>query len=136
MSLTIVVGLLRGDEGKGKVVDYLSPEFDLVARFNGGSNAGHTVITDEGIELALHQIPSGIARPNVLNVVGSGCFVDPVKLNAEIESVEQSGITVSEDKLVVSGLAHIILPTHVSDDTVRESGEDRQGSTGQLALLK
>jgi adenylosuccinate synthase len=129
MSVDIVLGLQRGDEGKGRIVDLMASEYDIVARFNGGPNAGHTVANGDREPLKLHQLPSGIARPEVLNIVGNGMLLDPIRLLDEIKDVVNAGVAVSPNNLVISDLAHLILPHHISLDEIREAGEGGQGST-------
>ncbi|HET8669323.1 MAG TPA: adenylosuccinate synthase [Candidatus Saccharimonadales bacterium] len=129
MSVDIVLGLQRGDEGKGRIVDLLASEYDIVARFNGGPNAGHTVANGGGEPLKLHQLPSGIARPDVVNVIGNGMLVDPILLLEEITEVVEAGVAITPQNLMISDLAHLILPHHISLDEIREAGEGGQGST-------
>ncbi len=129
MPVNVIVGLQRGDEGKGRFVDMLAEEHDIVARFNGGNNAGHTVVLPDGRDLALHQVPSGIAHEHITNVIGNGALLNPEKLVEEIEGIESKGIQVSEQNLKISSAAHLILPQHIYEDRIREAGEDRQGST-------
>jgi adenylosuccinate synthase len=129
MAVDVIVGLQRGDEGKGRFVDMLAEEHDIVARFNGGNNAGHTVVLPDGRELALHLIPSGIAHERTMNVIGNGTLVNPVALDTEIEDVESKDIEVSRHNLKLSSAAHLILPHHIYDDEIREAGNGRQGST-------
>uniref|UniRef100_A0A7C4UD14 Adenylosuccinate synthetase n=1 Tax=candidate division WOR-3 bacterium TaxID=2052148 RepID=A0A7C4UD14_UNCW3 len=111
---TVLIGLQWGDEGKGKVCDYLSSEFDVVVRYQGGPNAGHTVIYD-GKEIVLHHIPSGIFRENVICVIGNGCVIDLELLYEEIENLEKLGINI-KGRLFISERAHIILPYHKDED--------------------
>jgi adenylosuccinate synthase len=130
MALDVIVGLQRGDEGKGRFVDLVAGDYDIIARANGGANAGHTVIVKEGSEpLALHQIPSGVAYPGKLNVIGDGLYLDPIRLLAEIESIKSSGLGVSPENLLVSEASHLVLPHHIMLDDLRESGKGAQGST-------
>ncbi len=129
MPVTIVVGEQRGDEGKGRFVDMLAARTDIVARFNGGPNAGHTVVLPDQRVLKLHMLPSGVAHPGVMNIIGNGTFVDPVKLLAEIEQVRSQGVAISPDNLKISSAAHLITPEHVRLDTEREDGQAGQGST-------
>jgi adenylosuccinate synthase len=129
MAVDVIVGLQRGDEGKGRFVDIAAKDYDIVARFNGGNNAGHTVVLANGDVLKLHLIPSGIAHNGVVNIIGNGTLVDPVKLVEEIAAVESKGIKVTTDNLKLSSSAHLILPHHISDDEIREAGAGRQGST-------
>ena len=124
-----IVGLGRGDEGKGRFVDKEAENYHIVARGQGGPNAGHTVLTDEGQELALHSVPSGIAREGVMNVIGRGCLIDAVKLAYEIDAIRRLGLPVEPSNLIISHGAHLILPHHVSTDELRESGPNAQGST-------
>lgn len=129
MAVDVIVGLQRGDEGKGRFVDMAAKDYDIVARFNGGNNAGHTVVLANGDVLKLHLIPSGIAHPGVVNIIGNGTLVNPVKLVEEIAAVESKGIKVTPDNLKISSSAHLIIPSHIYDDEIREAGEGRQGST-------
>jgi len=117
-SAVAVVGGQWGDEGKGKVVDLISPSFDLVARYQGGHNAGHTVKFGDK-HFALRLVPSGICRPGVVNVIGNGLVIDPRALLSEIESLRANGVTIN-DNLKLSDRAHIILPTHALLDGARE----------------
>ncbi len=117
-SAVVVVGGQWGDEGKGKVVDRISPAFDLVARFQGGHNAGHTVRFGNEV-FALRLIPSGICRPGLVNVIGNGLVIDPRALLSEIEELRARGVTV-EKNLKLSDRAHVILPTHALLDGARE----------------
>jgi adenylosuccinate synthase len=127
MAVDVVLGLQRGDEGKGRFVDLLAAQYEMVARFNGGPNAGHT-IADDNLELRLHQIPSGITSPGVTNIIGNGSYVDPIKLIAELDEVGQH-IKVTPKQLLISADAHLILPHHISLDEIREAGKQGQGST-------
>ena len=114
----VVVGGQWGDEGKGKVVDLISPSFDLVARYQGGHNAGHTVKFEDR-HFALRLIPSGICRPGVLNLIGNGLVVDPRALLSEMDGLRTAGVPVG-DNLRISDRAHVILPTHALMDGARE----------------
>lgn len=140
MAVDVIVGLQRGDEGKGRFVDMLAEEHDIVARFNGGNNAGHTVVLPDGRELALHLVPSGIAHLHTMNVIGNGTLVNPVKLVEEITDIESKNIEVSRKNLKISSGAHLILPHHIYEDEIRESGIGGQGSTksgiAQVASFK
>jgi len=129
MSVDVIVGLQRGDEGKGRFVDMLAGEHDIVARFNGGNNAGHTVVLPTGQSLKLHSVPSGIAYPHVVNIIGSGTLIDPVKLLVEFADIQSQGIRVTPRNLQISSCAHLILPHHICQDELREAGSARQGST-------
>lgn len=129
MAVDVIVGLQRGDEGKGRFVDMLAEEHDIVARFNGGNNAGHTVVLPDGRELALHLVPSGIAHEHTMNVIGNGTLVNPVKLVEEIADIETKDIEVSRSNLKISSGSHLIMPHHISEDEIREAGLGGQGST-------
>lgn len=130
MSLDVIVGLQRGDEGKGRFVDLLAGDYDIIARANGGANAGHTVIPKIGdAPLALHQIPSGVAYPGKLNIIGGGVYLDPIGLLQEMEQIRTGGLEVSPKNLLISSGAHLVLPHHIALDSLRESGKDAQGST-------
>lgn len=129
MGVNVIVGLQRGDEGKGRFVDMLAEEHDIVARFNGGNNAGHTVVLPDGRELALHLVPSGVAHPGVMNIIGNGTLVNPIKLAEEMADIKSKGIEISPQNLKISSASHLILPHHVYDDVIREKGENGQGST-------
>lgn len=125
---TIVVGTQWGDEGKGKVTDLLAGKYDYVVRYQGGNNAGHTVIHN-GVKLALHLIPSGIMYDTVTPVIGNGCVIDPKVLCAEMADLEEKGI--STDKLLISGNAHVIMPYHRDLDGASEArlGSNKIGTT-------
>lgn len=129
MKVDVILGLQWGDEGKGKVVDVLTPHYDVIARFQGGPNAGHT-IEFEKKKFVLHTIPSGVFRENTLNVIGNGVIIDPVILLKEIRNLEASGIR-TEKNLLISSRAHLILPTHRILDAALETakGASKIGST-------
>ena len=110
-----VIGMEWGDEGKGKIIDFLAEKSDVVARFNGGNNAGHT-IEAEGKKTVLHLIPSGVMHKNNLNVVGNGLVIDPKVLLHEIKNLEKNKIKISPENLVISENAHVILPHHIEED--------------------
>ncbi len=129
MAVDVIVGLQRGDEGKGRFVDLVAGEYSIIARGNGGANAGHTVVADTLEPLALHQIPSGIAYPDKLNIIGNGVYVDPRRLISEIEDVRANGLKVSAKNLLISDIAHLVLPHHIVMDALREFGTKAQGST-------
>ena len=114
---TAVVGLQWGDEGKGKLVDLLAPRHDVVVRYNGGANAGHSVVV-KGERFALHLVPSGILAPGVTTVIGNGVVVDPARLLEEIEGLEARGVDTSG--LMVSDRAHVVLAYHKAEDGLRE----------------
>lgn len=125
----VLLGLQWGDEGKGKIVDVLTPKYGVIARFQGGPNAGHTLIFD-GKKHVLHTIPSGIFREGILNVVGNGVVVDPVIFKREVEGLIKSGVNPFES-LVLSRKAHLIMPTHGHLDAASEmaKGKLKIGST-------
>lgn len=129
MAVDVLIGLQWGDEGKGKIVDVLTPKYDVIARFQGGPNAGHT-LEFNGIKHVLNTIPSGIFRDRTINIIGNGVVVDPVILNREINNLASRGIDV-KSKLYISRKAHLILPTHVLLDTASEKikGKSKIGST-------
>ncbi len=132
MANVAVVGAQWGDEGKGKVVDWLSERADIVVRFQGGHNAGHTlVIGDKTFKLSL--LPSGVVRPGKLGVIGNGVVVDPWALCAEIEKLKGQGVSVSRENLRIAGNATLILPLHRELDVMREeaAGEGKIGTTGR-----
>ena len=129
MSVTVLVGSQWGDEGKGKIVDILSEKFDIVTRYQGGANAGHTVeIGDK--KYILHLIPSGILREDVICVIGNGVVIDPNALLEEIALLEKNNIKV-DGRLFISHNAHLIMPYHKLLDTISESGDRKIGTTGR-----
>ena len=129
MAVNLLLGLQWGDEGKGKIEDVLTSNYDIVARFQGGPNAGHTLIFD-GHKHVLHTIPSGIFHKNAVNVVGNGVVIDPVIFQKEIENLSQFNLDF-ESKLLISRKAHLILPTHRLLDAASEAskGKAKIGST-------
>ncbi|MCZ6701562.1 MAG: adenylosuccinate synthase [Ignavibacteria bacterium] len=129
MGVTVLVGCQWGDEGKGKIVDILSENYDIVARFQGGANAGHTVEIGDN-QYILHLIPSGILRNNVKCVIGNGVVVDPNALLEEIKLLEENGINV-EGRLFISHNAHLIMPYHKLLDSISESSKKKIGTTGR-----
>jgi adenylosuccinate synthase len=129
MQVTILVGSQWGDEGKGKIVDLLSENYPIVARYQGGANAGHTVeIGDD--KYILHLIPSGILRADVICVIGSGVVIDPIALLEEIDLLEKNNISV-KGRLFISHNAHLIMPYHKLLDSINESGKNKIGTTGR-----
>lgn len=130
MKNVVVVGAQWGDEGKGKIVDWLSASFDIVARYQGGHNAGHTVLI-EGQRFVLHLIPTGILREGKVCVIGNGVVVDPEALLEEIGTLRNAGISIGPDRLLISHRAHVILPYHRALEAVLEHhlGERRVGTT-------
>lgn len=129
MPVDVIVGLQWGDEGKGKIVDILSPQYSVIARYQGGPNAGHTLVI-KGKKFVFHTLPSGVINQNCINILGSGMVIDPVALKHEIENLESSGIF-PKDKILVSRNAHLILPSHKLLDAYYEglSAENKIGST-------
>ena len=119
MPVTVIIGAQWGDEGKGRVVDYFAAQADLVARYNGGDNAGHTVIA-EGHKLALHLVPSGILYPRVTCLIGAGTVVNPVTLLREMDTLRSLGLDVGPAHLKLSAGAHLVLPTHQALDGASE----------------
>ena len=129
MPFHAIIGGQRGDEGKGRFVDLMAPQYTVVARGNGGSNAGHTVVPDAMEPIALHQIPSGIAHPDMLNIIGNGVYVDPRRLAQEIKDLEAAGMKIARRNLLVSDTAHLVMPHHLALDALREGSSKAQGST-------
>lgn len=129
MKIDVILGLQWGDEGKGKIVDYLADQYDIVARFQGGPNAGHTLKFD-GKKFVLHTVPSGIFRPRLINLIGNGVVLDPVVFRRELQFLEQSGVDY-QPRLLLSRKAHLILPTHRWLDAASEAhkGAAKIGST-------
>jgi adenylosuccinate synthase len=129
MSVDVVLGLQWGDEGKGKIVDYLASGYDLVCRFQGGPNAGHTLYIN-GRKTVLHTLPSGIFHKNMVNLIGNGVVIDPVTLCKEIDNLGDFGVTL-DGRLLLCEKAHLILPTHRLLDIAAETakGETKIGST-------
>ncbi len=129
MKADVLLGLQWGDEGKGKVVDVLTPQYDVIARFQGGPNAGHT-LEFNGIKHVLHTIPSGIFRPDAINIIGNGVVIDPGIFKKEVDSLKARGVDVHKN-LIISERAHLILPTHRLIDAASEAskGKNKIGST-------
>ena len=130
MKNVVVVGSQWGDEGKGKIVDWLSSEADIVVRFQGGHNAGHTLVID-GITYKLRLLPSGIVRKDKISIIGNGVVVDPWALLDEIEEIKLKGVQVSPENLIISESANLILPFHKEMDEIREdaAGKAKIGTT-------
>jgi adenylosuccinate synthase len=128
-NVDVILGLQWGDEGKGKIVDVFTPKYDIIARFQGGPNAGHTIIID-GKKFVLHTIPSGIFHPTTQNLIGNGVLIDPVILFREIDRLKEAGVDAVAN-LLVSRRAHLILPTHRLLDAALEfrMGKGKIGST-------
>src|SRR6056297_3690037 len=129
MKIDVLLGLQWGDEGKGKVVDVLTPRYDVITRFQGGPNAGHT-LEFNSIKHILHNIPSGIFREDTLNIITNGVVLDPIVFQQEIEALEKMGVDITKN-LVISKKAHLILPTHRILDAASEAskGKSKIGST-------
>lgn len=129
MAVDVILGLQWGDEGKGKIVDYLANQYDIVARFQGGPNAGHTLKFD-GKKYVLHTIPSGIFREDLMNVIGNGVVIDPITLRKEIQMLIDADVDY-HDRLLVAKKAHLIMPTHRLLDAASEAakGKAKIGST-------
>ena len=127
-----VVGINWGDEGKGRMVDLLTENFDIVVRFQGGGNAGHTIVNEKG-KFALHLLPSGIFREGVVNILGNGVALDPENLWIEIESLAQKGVQVTPENLKISDRASLLLPWHRDLDALEEArlADKKYGSTKQ-----
>jgi len=132
MPAVVVVGAQWGDEGKGKVVDLLAQHADIIARYQGGNNAGHTLVVD-GRKTVLHLVPSGVLHPGKICVIGNGVVIDPAVLLTEIDELRLRGCLGSDDLLKISDRAHLIMPYHRSIDQARERlrGEGRIGTTGR-----
>lgn len=131
MAVDVLLGLQWGDEGKGKIVDVLSTEYDLIARFQGGPNAGHTLEFDNQ-KYVLNTIPSGIFNEKTMNLIGGGVVIDPIILKRELDTLKTSGFDpIAANKLVIARKAHLILPTHQLLDAASESkmGDEKIGST-------
>lgn len=131
MKVDVILGLQWGDEGKGKIVDVLTPQYDLVARFQGGPNAGHT-LEFEGQKYVLKSIPSGIFQEGKMNIIGNGLVIDPALFKVEVENLEKSGHDLTH-RLCISKKTHLILPTHRLLDAAQEQrkGDSKIGTTGR-----
>src|ERR1700692_3034980 len=132
MGNVAVVGAQWGDEGKGKIVDWLSERADVVVRFQGGHNAGHTLVIGN-VEYKLSLLPSGVVRPGKLSIIGNGVVVDPWALLAEIETMRAKGLDISPSNLKLADNAALILPSHGRLDRARDAhrGEEGIGTTGR-----
>ena len=130
MKNVVVVGSQWGDEGKGKIVDWLSDQADVVIRFQGGHNAGHTLVID-GVTYKLRLLPSGIVRKNKISIIGNGVVVDPWALLEEIEEIKSKGVKVNQENFMISESANLILPFHREMDEIREdaAGKSKIGTT-------
>ena len=132
MSNCAIVGINWGDEGKGRMVDLLTENYDVVVRYQGGGNAGHTVINEYG-KFALHLLPSGIFRQGVVNVLGNGVALDPENLWKEIEETTKKGVVITSENLKISDRASLLLPWHRDMDALEEErlANKKYGSTKQ-----
>src|SRR5690242_6903482 len=132
MANVAVIGAQWGDEGKGKIVDWLSQRADVVVRFQGGHNAGHTLVIGN-VEYRLSLLPSGVVRPDKLSIIGNGVVIDPWALLREIEAIRTKGVTVTPDNLKIAENAALILPSHGEIDRAREEarGDRKIGTTGR-----
>src|SRR5258708_5581660 len=132
MANVAVVGAQWGDEGKGKIVDWLSQRADVVVRFQGGHNAGHTLVVGN-VEYRLSLLPSGVVRPDKLSIIGNGVVIDPWALLKEIEAMREKGVAVTPDNLKIAENAALILPSHGQIDRAGEeaSGEKKTGTSGR-----
>ena len=130
MKNVVVIGSQWGDEGKGKIVDWLSDQADVVVRFQGGHNAGHTLVIDEKV-YKLKLLPSGIVRKNKVSIIGNGVVVDPWALLEEIKDIKKKGVEINKDNLIISESATLILPFHKEIDEIREdaAGKGKIGTT-------
>ncbi len=132
MPNVVVIGAQWGDEGKGRIVDLISEKVDIIVRYQGGNNAGHTIVIGDE-KIILHHLPSGILRENKLSVIGNGVVVDPKVLLGEIKELRAAGYTADETNLRISDRAHVIMPYHRAIDLARESmnGKGKIGTTGR-----
>jgi adenylosuccinate synthase len=128
----VVVGAQWGDEGKGKIVDHFAADADWVVRYQGGANAGHTLVVD-GVKTVLHLVPSGVLHPRARCAIGAGCVVDPVELVRELDGLVAAGVEVDGDRLLISPRTHLVLSVHRRLDVAREAaaGRDAIGTTGR-----
>src|SRR3984957_14454653 len=130
MASTCVVGLQWGDEAKGKIVDLLTADHDIVVRYNGGANAGHTIVKNSKT-YKLSLLPTGILSPHMQAVIGNGLVVNPVRFLEEVKNLRDAGITVG-DNLILSDHAHLIFPYHVEEERLSEQGSGQTiGTTGR-----
>ena len=133
MANVVVVGAQWGDEGKGKIVDWLSERADVIARFQGGHNAGHTLVIG-GTTYKLHALPSGVVRPGKLSVIGNGVVLDPWHLADEIEGMRAMGVEITPETLMIAENAPLILPFHGELDRAREDMAGRSNAVARIAL--
>src|SRR5262245_4870632 len=132
MANVIVIGSQWGDEGKGKIVDWLSVKADVVVRFQGGHNAGHTLVID-GVTYKLSLLPSGVVRPGKLSIIGNGVVIDPAALFKEIDAIREKGVEITPQNLMIAENAALILPLHQEADKLTEiaKGDKKIGTTGR-----
>ena len=132
MTTLVAVGAQWGDEGKGKIVDWLAPQAELVVRFHGGNNAGHTLVVD-GDKTVLHVVPAGVLDPSTVNLIGPGVVVDPGDLLGELEALKRRGVLRDPSRVRLSGRAHVILEWHTALDKAREEAAQGRaiGTTGR-----
>ena len=133
MSVNVLVGIQWGDEGKGKIIDYLSHNADVSVRCTGGNNAGHTINVN-GVKYAFHLIPSGILNENTIAVIGNGVVIDPKVLIKEINDLKAQGFKV--DNLYISDLAHVIFPYHIEMDKMLEANRAARASLSRMRAGK
>ena len=132
MKTCAIVGINWGDEGKGRMVDLITADYDVVIRYQGGGNAGHTVVNDYG-KFALHLLPSGVFHTGVVNILGNGVALDAENLWTEIETVREKGVSITPENLKISDRASLLLPWHRQLDALEEArlGDKQYGSTKQ-----
>ena len=132
MNSLVIVGAQWGDEGKGKIVDYMTAAADWVVRFHGGNNAGHTLVVG-GVKTKLHLIPSGILHPRAKNLIGAGVVINPFVLLKEIDGLRSAGVDVGPEHLLIDREAALLLPHHEALDRAREAalGDRKIGTTGR-----
>ena len=135
MTNVVVIGSQWGDEGKGKIVDWLSERADIVVRFQGGHNAGHTLVID-GVSYKLSLLPSGVVRPGKMAVIGNGVVVDPHALIAEIDKLEKQGVKISPENLRIADNATLILSLHRELDGIREDAASRSNSGVKIGTTR
>ncbi|HPG20115.1 MAG TPA: adenylosuccinate synthetase, partial [Flexilinea sp.] len=130
MTTCAIVGINWGDEGKGRMVDLVAMDYDVVIRYQGGNNAGHTVVNEYG-KFALNLVPSGIFRREVVNVLGSGTVVNPEHLCGEIDKLRKAGIAITPENFIISDRSVIVFPYHIEQDSLEESrlADKKYGST-------
>ena len=134
MANCAIVGINWGDEGKGRMVDYLTDHYDVVVRYQGGGNAGHTVVNEKG-KFALHLLPSGIFRDGVVNILGNGVALDCENLLKEMETLRAAGVIITPENLKVSDRASLLLPWHRELDALEEARLVRLDQAGHRAVL-